>query len=75
MERWRDEDTALLAHGRGVKERGRPTECSLEESNSREWGTACAVKKPQHPAEREEDSALASSALSTLMREWLQWVG
>lgn len=60
MEGWRDEDTALLTHGRGVKERGRTTERSLEESNSREWGTACAVKKPQHPAEREEDSALAS---------------
>lgn len=64
MEGWRDEDTALLTRGRGVKERGRPTERSLEESNSREWGTACAVKKPQHPAEREEDSALASFLLS-----------
>lgn len=33
--------TQLSSHaGRGVKERGRPTERSLEESNSREWGTA-----------------------------------
>ena len=68
MKGWRDEDTALLAHGRGVKERGRPTERSLEESNSREWGTACAVKKPQHQAEREEDSAPASFSLATLMK-------
>lgn len=68
MKEWRDEDIALLACGRGVKERGRPTERSLEKSNSREWGTACAVKKPQHQAEREEDSALASFAFATLMK-------
>lgn len=65
MEGWRDEDTVLLTHSRGVKERDGPTECSLEESNSGEWGTACAVKKPQHPAEREEDAALATFGLST----------
>ena len=78
MEGWRDGGmkTQLSSHtGRGVKERGGPTERSLEESNSREWGTACAVKKPQHPAEKEEDSAPASSAPSTLMRRWLHWVG
>lgn len=34
-------------------------------------GTACAVKEPQHPTERGEDTAPASSARSTLMGRWL----
>lgn len=49
-EGWKDGDTALLTHGWGVKERGRPTERSLEESNSGEWGDSLRCERAPTPS-------------------------
>lgn len=67
--------TQLSSHaGRGVKERGRPTERRLEESNSREWGTACAEKKhpPPHPPQTPswEGGGCSSGPVFALKKLW-----
>lgn len=65
-EGWKDGDTALLTHGRGVKERGRPTERSLEESNSGEWGGQPALWKSPNTQLRGRRTQLRPALLAQL---------